>query len=307
MDEQLSAIYHRHVGTAFDRQMRLAAFLDKKSAGDEWEYDHTTATLRFGKVTFEAPILGSHAHNNNSWLWAWSNKHLKLTLTNRALGDTVRATWHHLGVHALGAIGFAIEPILGPELTESAVHILGVILSRELGYDAYFVVPDDGCEAVVLLRDDRLKFTEKHPLVRIAMEFPRCLRGMPVLDHKAALTAYARDYGLTVTEQPNVLKITDGGKDELTATFDSLGRLTNLEGIELPAPAPGKKPAAKKKPAKAKAKVKAKAKPATNAAKKKVAKPTSKKATAKPVAAKKPAAKKAAVAKKPVKKATRKK
>ncbi|MFO0822188.1 MAG: hypothetical protein U0792_03555 [Gemmataceae bacterium] len=306
MDEQLSAIYHRHVGTAFDRQMRLAAFLDKKDAGEEWEYDHTTATLRFGKVTFEAPILGSHAHNNHSWLWAWSNKHLKLTLTNRALGDTVRATWHHLGVHTLGAIGFAIEPFLGVELTESAVHILGVILSRELGYDAYFVVPDEGSEAVLLIRDDRLKFTEKHPLVRIAMEFPRCLRGMPVLDHKAALTAYARDYGLTVTEQSHVLKITDGGKDELTATFDSLGRLTNLEGIELPAPTPAKKPAAKKKPAKVKAKAKAatKKKPVAKAAAKNA---PAKKPVAKATAGKKPAAKKAAVAKKPAKKATGKK
>lgn len=295
MDEQLLAIYLRHVGTAFDRQMRLEAFLEKKNAGGEWQYDHTTAQLAFGKIAFEAPILGSHAHNNNSWLWAWSNKNLKLTLTNRALGDTVRATWHHLGVHQLGAIGFALEPILGPDLTESAVHILGVILSRELGYDAYFVVPDDGCEAVLLIRDERLQFTEKHPLVRVAMMFPQCLRSMPVPDHKAALTAYARDYGLTVTEEPGVLKITAGGKDELTATFDSLGRLTKLEGIAIPAPTPAKKASPKKKPAKSKQPAKAAAKKAAKPAAK------AKKPAKKPAVAKKPAAKKPA-AKKPVKK-----
>ena len=295
MDEQLSAIYHRHVGTAFDRQMRLEAFLDKKNADGEWQYDHSTAQLTFGKLTFEAPILGSHAHNNNSWLWAWSNKHIKLTLTNRALGDTVRATWHHLGVHALGAIGFSLEPLLG-ELTESTVHIIGVILSRELGYDAYFVVPDEGCEAVVLIRDERLRFTEKHPLVRIAMQFPQVLRGMPVLDHMAALAAYARDYGLTVTEQPGVLKITAGGRDELTASFDPQGRLTQLEGIALPAPTPAKKASPKKKPpvkTKPAAKVTPK-KPAAKAKKPTKTAPVTKKPAAKQAATKKAAAKKPA-------------
>jgi hypothetical protein len=311
MDEQLVALFNRHVATAFDRQLRFEAFLTRKNASEEWEYDHETATLAYGKLAFEAPLVGSHAHNNHSWLWAWSDKHLKLTLTNRALGDAVRATWHHLGVHALGGPGVALEPLLGDVLTESAVHIFGVILSRELGYDAYQVMPYDGGEALVLIRDERLKFTEKHPLVRIVTMFPLLPRGMPVPDHKAALTAYARDYGLTVTERDGTLKITDGGKDELTVTFDGMGRVATLEGIAVPEPEPEpeppakpakkapakKKPAAKKMPVAKKAKAAAKPmpvakKPARTAAKKA-------KAAAKPVAAKKTAAKAAAAKKKP--------
>ncbi|VTU00534.1 Uncharacterized protein OS=Sphingobacterium paucimobilis HER1398 GN=M472_01715 PE=4 SV=1 [Gemmataceae bacterium] len=309
MDEQLVALFNRHVGTAFDRQLRFEGFLAKRDAGEEWEYDHETATLAFGTLKFEAPLVGSHAHNNHSWLWAWSNKHIKLTLTNRALGDAVRATWHHLSIHALGGPGFALEPVLGDVLTESAVHIFGVILTRELGYDAYYVTPYEGGEGLVLIRDERLKFTEKHPLVRIVTMFPLLPRGMPVPDHKAALTAYARDYGLTVTEQDGTLKITDG-KDELTATFDGMGRVATLEGIAVPEPEPPAKPAKKKAPVKKKsaAKKMPAAKKAKTAAKpmpaaKKPAKPAAKKAkvAAKPVAAKKPAAK-AAGAKKPVKK-----
>ena len=95
----------------------------------DWEYDTETATLNFGKLRFEAPFVGSHAFHNNSWLWGWSNKHLKLTITNRALGDTVRMLVHRLGVHALAAAGFSLEPLLGPELTDDAAHVFGMILS----------------------------------------------------------------------------------------------------------------------------------------------------------------------------------
>lgn len=313
MDEQLVALFNRHVATAFDRQLRFEAFLTRKNASEEWEYDHETATLAYGTLAFEAPLVGSHAHNNHSWLWAWSDKHLRLTLTNRALGDAVRATWHHLGVHALGGPGVALEPLLGDVLTESAVHIFGVILTRELGYDAYQVMPYDGGEALVLIRDERLKFTEKHPLVRIVTMFPLLPDGMPVPDHRAALTAYARDYGLTVTEHDGTLKITDG-KDELTATFDGMGRVATLEGIAVPElqPKPPAKPATKTAPAKKKsvAKKMPAAKKAKTAAKpmpaaKKPAKTAAKKAT-KPVASKKPTAKPAA-AKKPLKKPAGKK
>ncbi len=306
MDEQLIALYDRHVGMAFDRQMRLAALLEKKNAEGEWEYDTTTGTLTVGKVKLDAPIVGSHAHSNNSWLWAWSNKHLKLSITNRALGDVVRSLVHRLNVHALGAPGFALEPFLGPELSQSAAHILGVILSCELGYDAYHALPNDGTTELVLIRDDRLKFIEKHPLVRIATLFPELPKSMPVLDHKAALTAYARDYALTVTEQPGVLKITGSGKDELTATFDAQGRFTKIEGVALPEPRsaakpmkkpPAKKSAAKKMPAMKKTKTAAKKMPAAKKTKTAAAKP---KATA-AKASKKPTTKKP-VAKKPAKK-----
>lgn len=264
MDEQLVALYHRHLASAFDRQMRLADFLERKGASGDWDYDTEAATLAFDKLKFEAPLVGTHADHNNSWLWAWSDRNLKLTITNRALGDAVRVTVHRLGVHALAAPGFSLEPLLGADLTEHAPHILGIVLGRELGYDAYQIIPYKGGRGLALIRDKRLEFTEKHPLRRIITVFPQVLGELPVFDHKTAFVEYVKDYGLNPVEVPGGVKVIDG-KDELIATFDDGGRLTELEGTVQPEVLKiAKKKVAAKKPVKKPAKkVKAAAKKVT--------------------------------------------
>jgi hypothetical protein len=297
MDDQLIEHYHRHVGTAFDRQLRLAEFRDRKAPGEKWQYDLETATMTLGKVTLEAPALGSRQEHNNSWLWAWSDRNLKLSLVNRAMGATVLSLNHRLGVHQLSAPGFSLEPLLGAELTEHAPDIFGVIFGAELGYDGYHL--SNKSLTTVLVRDDRLKVAEKNPLARIHAVFPKLLKALPVLDQRAALIHYARDYGVTIAEQPRVVKLTSG-KGELTATFDDRDRLAKLEAVGLPAAKPKPKP----KPATVKVKVKVvkkptkiAAKPATKTATKATAKTPVKKLATKPVAKAKP--KVVAKAKKP--------
>ena len=285
MDEQLIELYHRHVGTAFDRQLRLAEFRDRKAPGEKWRHDLETATMSLGKLSLEAPALGTRQEHNNSWLWAWSDRNLKLSFVNRAMGTTVLALSHRLGVHELSAPGFSLEPLLGAELSEHAPDIFGVIFGAELGYDGYHLT--DRGHTTILVRDDRLKVTEKHPLSRILTVFPKVLKALPVLDHKSAFVHYARDYGVAVAEDHHAVKLT-AGKGELTATFDERNKLVKLEGnVE-----PQKKPAkpAEKKPA---------AKPSVAKSRPKPAKAAVKSVAKKPAAKPKAAAKLKAVAKKP--------
>jgi hypothetical protein len=280
VDQQLIDLYHHHLGVGFDRQLRLADFLEKKAPGADWEYDPATGVLAFGpKVAFEAPVIGSHAARTNSWMWAWADHHLKLTLTNRALGTTVRALAARLGVHAFAENAFPLEPLLGADLAQSAAHVFGIILAGELGYDAYFIADHDAGRETILVRDDRLTVAERHPLGRVLTVFPQLAGAMPVLDARAALTHYAKAYNLTVTDEAGRLTLTGDGKGELAAAFDARGRLTSLDGNVTPqkgaAPPPAKtKPATKKKPVPAKK---------APAAKKKAAAPPK----TKPVAAKK--------------------
>ncbi len=267
MDEQLVDLYHRHVGMAFDRKLRLAEFRELKAPGEKWQHDIATGTLTVGKFTFEAPLLGSRQEHNNAWLWAWSDRNVKLTLTNRALGDAVRMLVHRLSVHALGAPAFSLEPLLGTELTEHAADVLGSILGSELGYDAYHLA--DKGRTTILVRGDQLKFTEKYPLSRILAVFPKASKALPVSDQKGAFIAYAKDYGLTVTEEPGAVKVKGEKGGELIAHFDDRGRLTKLEGAALPVPAPKPKPKpAAKKPVPKKVKAVAKTAAKKTAAKK---------------------------------------
>ena len=289
MDEQLIALYHRHVATAFDRRLRLAEFVAQKAGKVKWKYDVATASLMCGpKLKIEAPLLGSHAHGNDSWLWAWSNRNLKLTLTNRALGDLVRVTAQRLGVPMLAHAGFSLEPLLGPELTKHAAVVIGAVLSRELDYDAYHIEAEKGYDSAILVREPRLKAADRYALHRVLTVFPKVVKELPVFDHRAALTNYARDYGLTVTSEAGVLKVSDG-KGELTATFDDRDRLKSLDGANVAVPvqkpkaakpavkkaakAPAKKPAVKKAATKKPA---PKAKPAKKVVVKKVARPAAK-------------------------------
>jgi hypothetical protein len=248
----------------------------------KWKYDVATASLACGpKLKFEAPLLGTHIHGNDSWLWAWSNRNLKLTLTNRALGDLVRVTAHRIGVSMFAHAGFSLEPLLGAELTKHAAEVIGGILARELDYDAYHIAPEDNYDSAILIRHDKLKFTERYPLHRVQTVFAKVIDELPVFDHRAALTAYAQDYGLSVTADHGTLKITDGKGGELTATFDDHDKLTDLSGTGIATPLVRKaKKVAKMKLAKA-AKKPAKKAPAKTPAKKPAKKVTVKKSPTK--------------------------
>ena len=272
MDQQLLDLYHRFVGMAFDRQMRFAEFLERKAPGAQWAFENETATLRFGpKLKFEAPLVGAHTAHNNSWMWAWANRTIKLSITNRALGDTIRAFAHKAMVPELAMPVFSLEQVIGTELTEHACHVFGTLLVGELDYDAYYLAPYDGGRSLLLIRDDRLRSTEKHPLARVLSAFPKLLAALPVNDHRTAFTSYAHSYGLKVVEEEaGVVKVAGHEKGELTATFDDAGRLTSLTGTGVAVPKPKavvvipkkkparNKPVAAKSSRKAVAKVKAK-------------------------------------------------
>ena len=260
MDQQLLDLYHRHVGIGFDRQLRMADYLARKAPGAAWDFEIETAVLAFGpKVKFEAPLVGSHAAHNDSWMWAWSNRNLKLSVTNRALGDTIRNLAHRVMVPEFARPAFPLQLLLGAELTGCATHLFGVVLAGELGYDAYYTAPYQGGRVLLLIRDDRLGLAERLPLARVLSIFPQLIATFPVLDHRAAFLSYVKAYGLAVFEEPGRVKVTGGSPGEVVAEFDERGRLARIEGTGITMPprprpvAPGKKAPVKvkKRPGKA--------------------------------------------------------
>jgi len=260
MDQQLLELVDRFAGLAFDRQQRFAEFVAKKAAGAKKSLDETAGTLSYGpKLQFEALLAGVHAAHNDSWMWTWANRTIKLSLTNRALGDTIRALAHKAMTPTFAKPAFPLEMVLGPDLVPHAVAAFGSILLGELDYDAYFSGKHEGNPALYLIKDERLRSAEKYPLARVRDLFPKAIKSLPVSDHRAAFISYVSGYGFTPTSDGNTIRVA-AGKAELIANFDEAGTLKKLTGMNITAPRPkaASKPAAKKKPT---PKTKLKAKP----------------------------------------------
>jgi hypothetical protein len=270
MDQQLLELFDRFAGLAFDRQQRFADFVAKKAPGAKKSLDLETGVLSYGpKLQFEALLAGVHAEHNDSWLWTWANRTLRLSLTNRALGDTIRALAHKAMTATFAKPAFPLAMVLGEEFTPQATTIFGTILLGELDYDAYLIAKHEGNPAVFLIRDERLRVSEKHPLARILALFPKAISALPATDHRAAFTNYVHGYGFSTVEAEGRLKVVVG-KSKLMASFDDRGRLKSLKGENIAGPkaraAAQAKPQSKAKiPAKpqtkAKSKAKAKSKP----------------------------------------------
>ncbi|MFO0804121.1 MAG: hypothetical protein U0791_13485 [Gemmataceae bacterium] len=261
MDQQLLELFDRFAGLAYDRQQRFAEFTAKKAPGAKKHLDEAEGVLSFGpKLQFEALLAGVHAEHNDSWMWTWANRTIKLSLTNRALGDTIRALAHKAMTPTFAKSAFPLEMVLGAELVPHAVAVFGTILLGELDYDAYVAAKHEGNPALYLVKDERLRATEKHPLARMLALFPKALKALPVSDHRAAFESYVHGYGYTPAGEGDTAKVV-AGKSELIATFDERGKLKKLARVNV---APAKKPTAKSKPA-AKEKPKAMAKPAAKA------------------------------------------
>jgi hypothetical protein len=231
VDERLLALYLRHVGMGFDRQLRLGEYLQQNAEGQEWGYTTSTATLTFGSnVRFEAHDLGSHADPDNSWLWVWNNPHLQLTPANHELAKAVRLLGSKTGIKVFSAKRqFDLGPLLG-DLSEHAAHVFGMVLGGELGYDAYYTMPFQHGRYTALIRDERLRFTEDYPISHILSVFPQTIGALPVYDHRAAFIAYAEAYHLTLTQEPDRIVATAPEGGELVAAFDGQRRLKELKG-----------------------------------------------------------------------------
>jgi hypothetical protein len=231
MSQALLDLYHRHVGPVFDRQRRLADFLDENGEGGGWGYDVASTALAFGKaISFEAHLLGSFAEGNRTWLWAWANRHLNLPAANRALAEAVRrlASGPELQVFAAdGPVG--CDDLLPEELADEAAHAFGVIVTGALEHDAYYTLPYEGGRGVAVIRDRRLRRPEPHPLLRISSVFTQAISGYPIPDHRAAFTAYAESCGLQARAAGEEVRVLSAGAEVMTARFDEQNRLTRLE------------------------------------------------------------------------------
>ncbi|WP_020471392.1 DUF6882 domain-containing protein [Zavarzinella formosa] len=202
-------------------------FLAILARASNWRFDFASGQLSFdNQYRWHSQVLGTESFESNTWLWAWANEASNIPASLVGSAHVMRM---------LGEVqGF-------PELTEPEVsldridgHTIAMIASSVCQANAYYRCPYEGGALYVLIMDDNFPKDPTPPLARLATVFPQAISSLDIPDHRLALTGYLDYHGLAYEQIGDRVVAKENGEPALTATFDHLNRLTNLEATIKP-------------------------------------------------------------------------
>ncbi|HEY3450797.1 MAG TPA: hypothetical protein VGK67_30855 [Myxococcales bacterium] len=219
-------LYDENAVIAWDKQLLLSEILGEC----RWDFSLRTGVLEFtrpGRSTIEVPaqILGSESEGAGTWLWAWANTASQIPAQLVEASLELRMWGEANGVEVLCAPETPLDEVDG--------HTLSIVASGMLAADGYYRGPHDGGAVFFLIPEGALNRPLPPALPHVATTFTEAIRQLPIRSHRRALLGYLDAYGFeTVQEVPMVRATCADG--ELTAHFDSLGRLAKLESTMHP-------------------------------------------------------------------------
>jgi hypothetical protein len=219
MHPELSSLYDRHAAAAFDKQL----YLNELVRDFDWHFNQKSGLLSFGnRWHWQAQILGTEAWESGTWLWAWANPTPGLP------------THLLLAARSMKELGGRLQI---PELTEAQLplgkmegHFLAAVGSGVCRANAYFRGLHAGGAVFLLIIDRHFHRPVGHPLARVLCVFPQAISALRITNHQVALASYLHYYGLDGRTEGNTLVVEEAGRPMLTATFDELNRLQQLDG-----------------------------------------------------------------------------
>ncbi len=238
MKPVLFDLFHRHIGMAFDCQLRFADWLESQSNDGRWQHTVSTAELTLGgTLRYIAPYLGSYAEGNHTWLWAWDNPQLPLPTEGVPLVERVRQLASVTGCRVFAESGLlSADELFGEHIAEHAAHAMASIVRGLLGYDAYYTIPFNGGRGVVVFHEPAFFEHGPPPLIALSSRFTQLISALPIPDQKAAFVGYATDLGLSLEHSGSTVHGSLAGDGVVLAEFDHLNRLTELKSTLNPRP-----------------------------------------------------------------------
>jgi hypothetical protein len=208
----------RYIASSIDKQSHLLSLI----RADHWNIDFSTGFLSFGeRLRWHSQLFGTESEASGTWLWAWANT--ESNLPNHLLTTCL----------ALKAYGeqHGIPELTTPQLPLDRIdgHTLALLASGICEANAYYRCPYEGGALFVLIMDENFPKCPDPPLQRIATVFPQAIASLEIPDHKLALAGYLDHYNLAHEQDGDKIVVKENGEPVLTATFDELNRLTNLE------------------------------------------------------------------------------
>jgi hypothetical protein len=226
MSPEFESLYHRHILTSCEKQLRLADLIGTRS----WSFSTVEGCLTFDEegevprtrapIALAAQLLGTVADDESTWLWSWANEVWQipaaLTQDARRLRDSGTAPEWTISKFAV-------------DLDNADEHRVAMTLSGLLAADAFYRGPYMGGTVFFLLRDERLRLpVPAGP--RIIHTITQAISIGAIANHRAAIMAYFTERGLQPHadgENTIVATLTDRA---LRAVFDSQDRLVGLGG-----------------------------------------------------------------------------
>lgn len=219
----LSNLFALHSAASFDKQRQLADLVSDLP----WHFDVGAGLLSFAdKFSWRAQLLGTESTSSQSWLWGWAN------ISNGVTDDLVQSASRLRRYGESEQIRVLTQPEL--PITEAEGHIFAMIASGYCGARGYYRGPYPGGAVYLLVTDDKFPACTQAALQRIATIFPQMISSFEIDDHRLALRAYLKYYGLEWEQNADRIVVCENGTPNLTAEFDGLNRLTKLSATVTP-------------------------------------------------------------------------
>jgi hypothetical protein len=213
----LRNLFYQHAAASFGKQLHLAELVGE----EDWHFNMASGLLSFGQhLHFHAQVLGTESFENSTWLWAWANEGSKIPFSLLKAALQMKALGEEQQIAELTTPMFQLGDIDG--------HTLALLASGVCQANAYYRCPYEGGAAFVLIQDESFPKPTEPPLVRIASVFPEAISAIEIPDHRLALMGHLDHYGLAYEEEAGKVLVKENGEAVLTAEFDELNRLTQL-------------------------------------------------------------------------------
>ncbi len=218
MRSTLAATTVPHAAASFDKQLHFSDIVGSR----DWHFAADSGSLYLGnQYHWQTQLLGTESEASGTWLWAWANTDSNIPTHLLVASLSLKAYGEQHGIPELTTPQLPLDQVDG--------HMLALLASEICEANAYYRCPYEGGALFVLIMDENFPKCTDPPLQRIATVFPQAIASLGIPDHKLALAGYVDHYGLRHESDGDKLVVKENGEPVLTATFDELNRLTNLE------------------------------------------------------------------------------
>lgn len=215
--QTVQALLERYAAIACDKQNDLYEVIGDNS----WNADMDAGTISFGPaLVFPLQVLGTFSHSSETWLWAWANAQSNLPARLLTQAEQLRAYGEQHSIELLTVSEF--------DATDMDLHTIGCIASGMFGASGYYLANYGQGTMLVTIKSEQIDQLPKNDFARITTSFPQVISTFE-MQHLPAFIQYVSQKGYSVTETADTVSTAvDFGT--ITATFDHLGRLANLNG-----------------------------------------------------------------------------